>query len=288
EIGVVGGKVRVGLEVVYPGVGCQEAVFIERGKFNFRAVIVITPRHFLPSHLDNFRSMFPPNPLNPNSHPHPHHGHDESSHLEVGNFRSMFPNPHHYDYDESMNRQVDNFSSMFPPNPFINPNPHHVDDEVSINRKIDELISTIPEILRTATRTTRKFMDVKSLCNDLALGYVRSNTGKDYEFVDFASYLIPTFSRAYGDGLHFNFFARQKTTAPPYHPAELFFVEVANGDPQTIIRCVPLLDQPYALGDEDRPAECIVFHPDGEFCVYCDHAKDGSLERNFCLAPPLM
>ncbi|XP_074281634.1 uncharacterized protein LOC141606416 [Silene latifolia] len=160
------------------------------------------------------------------------------------------------------------------------------DEDEAFNWKVDEFIANIP-YLTCPEPNPGRFMDVRALCDNLALGYVRSNMGLDYEFVEFASHLIPVFSTAHGDGLHFNFFARQKA-APYYSPPELFFVDVANGDPQTVIRCVPLLHQPYSLDDVNRPPKSHVFHPDNEYCVYCEHAKDGSLEKNFCLAPPLM
>ncbi|KAK9735235.1 hypothetical protein RND81_04G192600 [Saponaria officinalis] len=138
-----------------------------------------------------------------------------------------------------------------------------------------------------ASRPEPKFLDGRHLCEDLALGHLKLHKGLDYDFVGFASINVPTFSSIYGYGLHLNFFARPKS-APSHAPAHLMFVEVTIGDPQRIIRCEPLPDIPYTQGDEDKPSSHTVYHPNNEDCPYCEHAKDGSLSKSFCLPPPLM
>ncbi|XP_074284570.1 uncharacterized protein LOC141609419 [Silene latifolia] len=171
----------------------------------------------------------------------------------------------------------------------INPNPHHVDDEETSNKKFDYILNVLlPKMFEQGPSELKetRFMDVRGLCENLALGYVRSNMGLDYEFVDFASQLVPSFSSTYGYCFHFNFFARQKT-APFYVPAELFFVEFVTGDPEIVTHCALVVNQPYYHGEEGRPPRSVIFHPNHEYCLYCDKAKDGSLERGFFLAPPL-
>ncbi|XP_074284569.1 uncharacterized protein LOC141609418 [Silene latifolia] len=175
------------------------------------------------------------------------------------------------------------------PNQWLPRNLPTINDKETFDKKARYFLNVwLPKMFEQGPPEPKetRFMDVRGLCENLALGYVRSNMGLDYEFVDLASQLVPSYSSVYGYCFHFNFFARQKAV-PSYVQAELFFVEVANGDPQIVTHCAPVVDQPYYLGDEERPPHCVIFHPNHEYCLYCDKAKDGSLERGFFLAPPL-
>ncbi|KAH9624725.1 hypothetical protein KSS87_015624 [Heliosperma pusillum] len=192
-----------------------------------------------------------------------------------------------YDEDDDLN-----FPKMYPPSKYdhICHNldalvPHFADDDHSMHA---EMYRSLVEMVNyRASQPAPKFFDCRNLCQELALGHLKSHKGVEYDFVEFASILVPVFSTSFGYGLHLNFFARPKGV-PPLAPAHVIFLEVANGDPQRVIRCEPLLHIPYSHGDEDKPSSHIIYHQENEDCLYCEHAKDGSLSNYFCLPPPLM